>query len=245
MRIPDGTMIRFLTLNAAIVLYSALFCVWGLFLSAVYKTEKTIHFHVAVPWARGILRICGIKVAAYGQEHIQAEVPRIYMTNHESYFDIFALLAYVPVDFKFIMKKELMRIPLLGPTMRKAGYIGIVRDEPRKAVKSLNQAAEKIKNGASVVIFPEGTRSPDGRLQEFKKGGFMLALKSGCDIVPVGIRGSRRIVPKGSLRINRGSFSIHIGKPISVKGYTKDNLSGLMRRVREGIAKLLEVDREE
>jgi len=157
------------------------------------------------------------------------------MTNHQSYFDIFALLAYLPVDFKFIVKQELMRIPLLGFAMRRAGYIGIERKDPRKAVRSIKEAAEKIKGGASVVIFPEGTRSLDGRVQALKKGGFNLALKSGCDIVPVTISNSYRIVPKGSLKINKGSFRVHFGLPISTKEYSKKNMEQLMARVREAI----------
>ncbi|MFH1481340.1 MAG: lysophospholipid acyltransferase family protein [Pseudomonadota bacterium] len=195
-----------------------------------------MHSYVAVPWAKMTLWACGIKVRAIGQENISPQLSRIYMTNHQSYFDIFALLAYLHVHFKFILKEELMRIPLFGITMRKAGYIGVERDDPRKAIQSLNRANETLKGGASVVIFPEGTRSADGRLQPFKRGGFKLALKSGCEIVPVTIRDSYRIVPKGSLRINKGSFDICFGKPISVKAYTNKDIPRLMEAVREGIS---------
>lgn len=166
-------------------------------------------------------------------------MPRIYMTNHQSFFDIFALLAYVPVDFKFIMKQELMKIPLLGPAMRRVGYIGIEREDPRKAVESMKEAAQRIRGGVSVVMFPEGTRSLDGRLLPFKRGGFNLALRSGCDIVPVGISGSYRIVPKGSFKINKGSFDIHIGRPISIKEYSRKNIDQLMGGVREAILGLM------
>ena len=133
-----------------------------------------------------------------------------------------------------------MRIPLLGIAMRKAGYIGIERKDPRKAIRSMNLAAEKIKEGASVAIFPEGTRSVDGRLQQFKKGGFILAIKSGCEIVPVAISNSYQIVPKGSLKINKGSFHIHIGKPISTKGYTRQNVTRLMDLVRGAMMSQME-----
>jgi 1-acyl-sn-glycerol-3-phosphate acyltransferase len=234
-------MIRFICLNAFIAIYTIIFCIWA-FIMAFFdkKNGRTIHFFVAVPWAKTILRVCGIGVRRTGRKNVNARVPRIYMTNHQSYFDIFALLAYLPVDFKFILKQELMRIPFLGLAMRKAEYIGIQREDPRKAIQSINQAAEKIKHGTSVVIFPEGTRSIDGRLQPFKKGGFNLALKAGCDIVPVTINGSHRIVPKGSLTINKGQFSMHIGKPISVKGFSKRNLIQLMDRVREAMRNQLE-----
>jgi 1-acyl-sn-glycerol-3-phosphate acyltransferase len=128
-----------------------------------------------------------------------------------------------------------MKIPLLGFTMKRAGYIAIDREDPREAVKSIKEAVKKIQNGSSVVIFPEGTRSRDGTLQPFRRGGFHLALKSGCDVVPVAIINSRNIVPKGSLRINKGSFALNIGRPISVKDYSKKNVDQLMARVREAI----------
>ena len=225
-------MIRFFFLNAFIAVYTIILCLWGMLISVFDRNGRVVHFYCAVPWAKAILWVCGIRVRAKGQENIDAQIPRIYMTNHQSYFDILALLAYLTVDFKFILKQELMKIPLFGFAMRGAGYIGIERGDPRKAVQSINRAAEKIKGGASVVIFPEGTRSIDGKLQAFRKGGFHLALKSGCDIVPVAIINSYRIVPKGSLRINKGSFGIHIGKPISVRDYNKKSMAQLMDRVR-------------
>jgi 1-acyl-sn-glycerol-3-phosphate acyltransferase len=183
-----------------------------------------------------ILKVCGIKVKMEGAENIQKDVSCIYMANHTSYFDIFALLSTLPVDFKFIVKQELMRIPIFGLAMRRAGYIGIEREDPRKALKSMREAAERIKNGASVLIFPEGTRSEDGCLQSFKPGGFHLALRSGCDIVPITITGSREIVPKGSLRIQKGTIRVVVGNSISLKGQTKKNMGGVMEQVRNAMA---------
>jgi 1-acyl-sn-glycerol-3-phosphate acyltransferase len=233
-------MIRFLWLNAFIAVCTTIFCLWGFLVSIFDKDGRKIHFYVAVPWSKVVLWVCGIKVRAKGQENIDSSVPRIYVTNHQSYFDIFALLANIHVDFKFIVKQELMRIPLFGFAMRKAGYIGIERDDMRKAIKSMNKAAEKIKGGVSILIFSEGTRSTDGRLQSFKRGGFHLACKSGCDIVPVTITNSYRIVPKGSLKVNKGSIDMQIGKPISVKGYTKKNVSQLIDRVRGAMLRQME-----
>ena len=233
-------MIRFVSLNLFIAIFTILYCVLGLILSLFGASPQRIHFWVAVPWARVILCVCGIRVKATGKENVDPAVPRVYMTNHQSYFDIFALLAHLPVDFKFIMKQELMRIPILGPTMRRAGYIGIERKNPRKAVRSMNEAAKKIREGVSVLIFPEGTRSEDGRLQAFKKGGFNLALRSGCDIVPIAIGNSYRIVPKGSLKIRKGTFSLRVGRPIPVKGYSRREIPLLMERVREAILKQME-----
>jgi 1-acyl-sn-glycerol-3-phosphate acyltransferase len=225
-------LIRYISLNAFIAIHSIFFCLWGLFLSLFDKDGSKVHRYCAVPWAKAILWVCGIRVTVFGIERLAAHVPRIYMVNHQSFFDIFILLACLPVDFKFILKQELMRIPLLGPAMRGARYIAIERNDPREAVKSMNQAAKKIKEGTSVLIFPEGTRSVDGRLQAFKKGGFSLAVKAGCDIVPVAIIGSSRIAPKGSLKIRKGTVGMHIGKPIPLGGFGKRDIPRIMEAVR-------------
>ncbi len=228
-------MIRFFCLNLFIAIHSIVFCLWGLLLSVFDESGRLVHLYCGVPWAKTILWVCGVKVKVGGLENVDGNMPRIYMTNHQSYFDIFALLAYLPVDFKFILKEELMKIPLFGVTMRRAGYIGIDRENPRKASRSMKEVAEKIKNGASVVIFAEGTRSADGQIQPFKRGGFHLALKSGCDVVPIAISNSRNIVPKGTLKINKGTFALNIGPPIPVKDYSKKDMDQLLARTREAI----------
>ena len=232
-------MLRYIALNAFIGLFSVIMCIWALMIPVFGGSGRTVHFRCAVPWAKVILRVCGIRVNVHGRENVNPEAPRIYMCNHQSFFDIWTLLAFLPVDFKFILKQELMNIPLLGPAMKQAGYIGVERKDPRKAVKSIALAAKRIKDGASVLIFPEGTRSVDGRLQSFKRGGFNLAFKSGCDIVPVVINGSNRIATKGSLRINKGSYSLHIGGPISLSDYGKKDIQSLMDNIHQVMAEQL------
>lgn len=233
-------MIRFLYLNTFIALYTIFFSLWGLIVSLFDRSNgRYVHFYSARPWARGILRVCGVRVTVRGLEKVEGDLPHIFMVNHQSAFDIFTLLAFLPVDFKFILKQELMKIPLFGWAMKKAGYIAIDRKDPRKAIKSMNRAAEKIKQGASVLIFPEGTRSEDGHLQSFKKGGFHLAIKSGCEIVPVVIFNSRRIARKGSMRINSGEILVKICEPVAVKDYGRRDLNRLMERVRRPMAGLL------
>ncbi len=234
-------MLRFICINAFIGVYSVFICLYAVFLSLFDKDGKLMHFYATVPWAKVILWVCGVKVKVKGLENVDPDLPRIYMSNHQSYFDIFALFAGLPIDFKYILKKELMRIPLFGITVRRGRHISIDRGNPRKAFESVQKAAEKIKSGYSVLIFPEGTRSPDGHMQPFKRGGFRLALQAGCDIVPVAICNSHNISAKGSLKVNKGVIAINIGKPISIKDYSKKNIDKLMARVREAVvAKLSE-----
>lgn len=230
---------RTVLLNGFIAMNTLLFCAMALPLAGIDRTGRLIHSWIAVPWARVILRVCGVRVDVKGLKDVDPLRPRIYMTNHQSFFDIFILLARLPVHFKFVLKQELMRIPVLGFAMKQARYIAIDRANPRQAVKSMNEAAERIRAGASVVVFPEGTRSEEGRLQSFKRGGFLLALKSGCDVVPVTVQGSHRIAPKGSLRMRPGRVTLTIGQPISVEGYGKKSVNELMERVHAAMQRNL------
>jgi len=234
---------RAVLLYIFIIFHTLYMCWWGLFLSAFDKNGSLIHRWAAVPWARmimGIAKILGIEVEIRGKITEDMKKAKIFMTNHQSYFDIFALLAYLPHDFRFIMKKELMEIPLLGYAMRKVGYIGIDRENPRAALRSLKEASDKLHHGISLLIFPEGTRSPDGSLLPFKKGGFKLAMKTGAEIVPIGIRGSAKIASKGRLRLRKGRFSIGFGPPIDSKKFSRRDIDRLMELTREHIKRLIE-----
>ncbi len=234
-------MLRFIGINAFIGVYSVFICIYVLLLSLFDRDGKLIHFYATVPWVKVILWVCGVKVKVKGLENVDPDLPRIYMSNHQSYFDILAFFAGLPIDFKYILKKELMRIPLFGIAVRRGRHISIDRGNPRKAFESVQKAAEKIKSGYSVLIFPEGTRSPDGHMQPFKRGGFRLAIQSGCDVVPLAISNSHNIAAKGSLKVNKGVIAINIGKPISIKDYTKKDIDKLLVRVREAVvAKLSE-----
>ncbi len=234
-------MIRQAWITLFVIIHTLVFCLWAMVLSIFGSRERLVHFWAARPWAKGILKVCGIRVRVDGVERVDPNVARIYMCNHESYLDIFGLLGYLPVDFKFILKQELMKIPFLGFAMKLAGYIPIDRKDPRKAVKSIQAAVDKIRNGASILIFPEGTRTEDGTLQDFKAGGFNLALRAGCDIFPVAIIGSGRLLPKGSFRPKKGSFTIRFGDPIPTSGYTRKNLDQLVAKVRQAIVAMLEL----
>jgi 1-acyl-sn-glycerol-3-phosphate acyltransferase len=157
------------------------------------------------------------------------------MPNHQSNFDIPVLLGHLTVQFRWLAKKELFKIPIFGHAMRNVGYISIDRSDRQSAFESLKVAAEKIKSGVSVLIFPEGTRSRDGKIRPFKKGGFVMAIDSGVPIVPVVITGTRSIMPKGRFRVYPGHVSMVIHKPIETSIYTPETKDGLMEKVRRVI----------
>jgi 1-acyl-sn-glycerol-3-phosphate acyltransferase len=194
-------------------------------------------------WARSILFLTRVKVSVKGLEHIDPRVPYLYMANHQSMFDILSLLAYLPVQFRWLAKKELFHIPVFGYSMARAGYISIDRSDRRSAHKSLLEAARKIAGGVSVVIFPEGSRSTDGRIRPFKAGGFHLAIRSGRPIVPVVISGAREVMPKGRLRIRPGHICVSVNPPIDTTSYKDKAKKDLMERVHSIMEQDLEQQR--
>jgi len=205
------------------------------------RTGNIVH-HYARWWAKIQLLVSGVKVKVKGLEYLGKKAPFIYMANHQSAYDIFALLSCLPVQFRWIAKKELFTIPVLGWAMRAANYISIDRSGKRKALESIERAANKIKGGVSVVIFPEGTRSRDGSIQPFKRGGFTLALKSGVPIIPIAIKGSSDVMPRDSLRVRPGEIHITIDRAIDTAPYSLRERDALMERVRGTLETNLSVD---
>jgi 1-acyl-sn-glycerol-3-phosphate acyltransferase len=187
-------------------------------------------------WGNVNLWAAGVKVRIRGLEHLDRHQSYVFLSNHQGWFDIFTLLGKLPFQFRWLAKEELFKVFVLGPAMRAAGYIPIDRSDRRKALESLHQAATKVQEGTSVVIFPEGTRSPDGRLQEFKKGGFILAIKSQQPIAAIAISGSHRVFPKrGSWVIQPGIIDVSVSEPISTMELKVKDNDMLMRTVREAI----------
>lgn len=203
------------------------------------KSAEKVHVFPRM-WGRSICGLAGVKVQVEGLENIEREQTYIFVGNHASQFDIFCFQAYFPHDFRWIAKKELFNIPIFGHTMKKVGYIPIDRSHGRNALKSLDDAAKKIAAGSSVLIFPEGTRSPDGRLQEFKTGAIMLAIKAGVPVVPLGFNGSHNILPKGKFLANSGTVSIRIGKPLPTAHYKAKDKQELAAALYDEVAKLLD-----
>ena len=194
-------------------------------------------------WAKSILWVAGIKVQARGLENFDPEKPYVFMCNHQSNFDIFVLFSALPAQFRWIAKAELFKIPLFGRAMRGAGYISIERKDRKKAIQSLRHAAGRIRSGVSVMIFPEGTRSPDGNIGEFKKGGFVLAYDAGVPITPVVLNGTWSIMSKDSLRITPGNVRLTVLPAVNVTDYSKTDKPKLIGDVREKILKEFEANK--
>src|SRR5262245_43157951 len=180
----------------------------------------------------------GMRLSVASRGTLDPTRPYVFMANHLSTVDIFALVVALPVPFRFIAKKQLGAIPLFGWAMRAGRFIFIDRQNPTRARRSIEEAARRIGAGQSVVIFPEGTRSRDGRLGPFKKGGFHLAASSGADIVPIAIRGTRELMPRGSRVIHPGTVSIEIDGRIATASF-HDNREALVAKVRGCVAEML------
>lgn len=197
-------------------------------------------------WGIVSLWLAGIRLRVEGIENLPADgKPVIFAGNHQGNFDIHCCFVGLPLQFRWMAKEELFRIPLFGLAMRRSGYISIDRTDRRKAMKSMSVAAERIRNGTSVVIFPEGTRSEDGRLQEFKKGGFLIALKAQVPIIPLAISGSSRVMPKGRLRIFPGTIRLRILPPIETAGLGSKDSTELMDKVRNSLRSAIDEERED
>jgi 1-acyl-sn-glycerol-3-phosphate acyltransferase len=200
------------------------------------RKGRVVHRYARL-WGKTALLANRVKVKIEGMEHLNGKGPYIFMSNHQGSYDIFALLGHLPYQFKWLAKKELFSIPFFGWTMAAAGYIRIDREGTRETVEAMNDAAQKIRDGMSVVIFPEGSRSPDGSIQPFKKGGFTLAIKSGVPIVPIAISGSRDIMPKDKLTAASGEIRIRMDHPIKTENFSVKDRESLMKRVKETITK--------
>jgi 1-acyl-sn-glycerol-3-phosphate acyltransferase len=212
------------------------------FITFPFDRNGNIVHHFARWWANMQLLVSGVRVKVKGLEHLGKKTPYIYMCNHQGSYDIFVLLSCLPVQFRWIAKKELFAIPILGWAMGAANYISIDRSGKRKALESIERAAGKIKGGVSVVIFPEGTRSRDGSIQPFKRGGFTLALKSGVPIIPITINGSRDVMPRHSMRVHPGEIRITIDRAIETTHHPLRERNVLMEKVRETLERNLAAD---
>lgn len=186
-------------------------------------------------WASTLMRAAGARLIVHHPERLVIGEPRVYIANHVSWFDVFAL-ASVLRHYKFIAKAELERIPLFGRAVRAAGFIFIDRKNRKAAFAGYEEAAQRIRDGASVVVCPEGTRGREYALRPFKKGPFVLAVAAGVPIVPTLVYGAREVMPKGRMSVRSGEVHIHFLEPVPTEGLTYDDRDQLARITWERMA---------
>ncbi|HEU0120433.1 MAG TPA: lysophospholipid acyltransferase family protein [Bryobacteraceae bacterium] len=224
-----------------IVLSTALMGTLNLFVALVDKNGDK-QFVMARIWSQMLVRIMGMRMEVTGLENLEPGRHYIFAGNHRSYSDTPALLSTLPGNFRFMAKDGLFKIPLMGHHLKLAGHIPVSLVNPREALRSLNRAAEMIKERAvSVLIFPEGGRT-EGELEPFKEGAAIIGIKSGVPIVPFGLVGTRDVLPMHGVAIRGGVVRVHVGKPIPTEGLVFKNKTELTERVRNEVAALLGVE---
>lgn len=190
-------------------------------------------------WTSLCLRGAGTELVVKHGERLGAGRGRILVSNHESWFDIFALGTALRRRFSFVGKKEISRIPVVGGAWEKVGNIAIDRSDREAAIASLERADALLREGRTIIMFPEGTRSPTGELGRFKKGAFVMAIKSQVPVVPVAVLGTGRIMRKGDWRVFPGTATVVVGNPVDTEGLTLKDRNRLARKCRDEVFRLM------
>lgn len=195
-------------------------------------------FYLMKVWSRGLLRASGCRVTATSESELDPTRGYVFLANHQSLFDIPAVLTTVPQQVRFAAKRTLFRIPIFGWSLYAGGFIPVDRGVGSKAQDTFAAARQRLVRGISVLFFPEGTRSPDGRVAAFQRGGFLLALKENILIVPVGIGGTIGIQRRGSFAIHPREVTVAYGKPVDPAEYGVRRRAELEHFVRSEVARL-------
>lgn len=205
---------RIITVGKAIFIafFTVIYSILSLF--AIIIKNNRMYFALARSWSKVLLFFAGIKVKIEGKENIRKGISYIFISNHASHFDIPVLLSSLSDMLALVYKRELKKIPIFGFALGLSPHISIDRSHPKKAIESINTAVEKLETGSSVLVFPEGTRSLDGTMSEFKRGAFMIASRSGKPIIPVSVTGTFNILPRNEFNIRSGKVTVKIHKVI-------------------------------
>ncbi len=203
--------------------------------AALASRTGNLAFSLCRLWARWILLVTFTRTSVRGKENIEKGRSYVIISNHQSHFDILALIVRLGIQYRWIIKKELRSIPLFGYALYASRNIFIDRANRESAIRSISEGVNRLPNGVGLLFFAEGTRSPDGSIQKFKKGGFRTAIEKGMPILPVTVNGSRKVLPKGSIVFSPGKIEVVIAEPVETSGYTMENINELMERVRTTI----------
>ena len=215
-------------------LYTAVMATLSLMLWPFDRTGKMQHW-CARWWCRLVAWTIFARIRVSGVENVQPDRPYVYMANHASLIDTPALFAYLPYQFRIMAKRSLFWIPFMGWHLSTAGHFPIDTRDRHHTARSIRRVIERVRGGMSLAVFPEGTRTPDGTLQEFRTGAFRIALKAGVPIVPVTIRGTFELLPRTTLAPTPGRVDVIVGKPIDTTAYSDKSLQELMQRTKDAI----------
>jgi len=194
----------------------------------------------AVTWAKLNAWATPMFVRVMGSENIDKKQSYVIVCNHQSHYDIFLLYGWLGVDFKWVMKKELRKVPVLGDVCDAMGHIYIDRTNSSNAIAEINRSKERIVNGTSVLFFPEGTRSLTGEMGQFKKGAFKMALDLGLPVLPITIKGTRDVLPAKSMNLLPGIVQMIIHEPIETGSYSEANIEILVDKAKNIIEGAME-----
>ena len=192
-------------------------------------------FSISKLWAYTMLAVSFVRTEIKNKDKILKETSYIIISNHQSHYDIITLVTTLGIQFRWIIKKEILKIPIFGYALYASRNIFIDRSNTASAIESINKGFDRLPKGVSVMVFAEGTRSPDWQIHEFKKGGFITAVARKLPILPVTVNGSRRIMRKGSFTLKPGKIQVVIGDPIDTSGYTNDTIPELIDKTRQTI----------
>lgn len=227
-------MIRSIVLFA-FVAFAIVFLLPWLILWTVITRNPDVMYRTAMKAIQLLLRIVGVRVHVEGRENIPPRVC-IFAANHISTIDPLAFIPAIPRRIAILVKQELFPIPFLGTAMKAAHFVPVDRSDREAAAASLELCIERLKQGTSFAIYPEGTRSPDGRLRPLKKGAFIMAIGAGVPIVPVSIVGAQKIMRKGDWKVSGGDIIVRFGTPVDGAEYTLERRDALRDRVAALIA---------
>jgi 1-acyl-sn-glycerol-3-phosphate acyltransferase len=212
----------------------ALLAPFLILLCLITKNENVIYSPVGF-FVRLGLRLVGVRVEVTGLERLDPNQAYIFTPNHQSMIEVPLFVTYLGRNPAYLAKKEVFKYPIFGYGIGLMGVVPVDRSNSPAAVESAKLATENLRRGKSYVVYPEGTRSPDGRMLPFKKGAFMMAIDAGVPVVPVTISGGSQIMPKAQVKVYPSTVRITLHDPISVEGYSKHNVSELMERARTKI----------
>lgn len=225
---------------AAVVLVVATLIPGVLIILPSFVTSGGLAYRIERWWAWLVSKSMGLSFSLRGKEKIVPGTSYIVTPNHQGNADILALLRMLPLRFRWVIKKELAKIPVFGWALSRTGAISVDRSDPRQSVRSLQSATDKLQGSWSVLIYPEGTRTPNGQLLPFKRGAFRMAVQTGIPILPVTSNGAFKVLPKKTVWFRPGHITVTIGDPIVTAGLTEEDVPALLGKTRDEISKNLD-----